>query len=59
VGAIVGALKSLKAWQIGTLAALLAATAAGTFGVYAVLNGSDEAGLGENQQLIPVHALKF
>ena len=56
MGAIVEALKSLKAWQIGTLAALLAATAAGTFGVYAVLNGSDEAGLGENQQLIPVRS---
>ena len=32
------------------------ATAAGTFGVYAVLNGSDEAGLGENQLLLPVRA---
>ncbi len=56
MGAVVEALKSLKAWQIGTLAALLVATAAGTFGLYTVLSGSDEAGLGENQQLIPVRA---
>ncbi len=56
MAAVVEALKSLRAWQIGTLAALLAATAAGTFGVYAVLNGSDEAELGEDQHLIPVRA---
>ena len=54
MGAPVDALKSLKLWQAGTLAAVLIAAAGATYGTYALVIDSGQSGLGENQQLIPV-----
>ena len=54
MGALADPLKTLKLWQVGTLAAVLVGAAGATYGGYVLLNSSGEAGLGENQQLIPV-----
>lgn len=54
MGTVVEALKSLRAWQIGALFALLFAAVAATFGVYTLIGGSGGVTLDENQQLIPV-----
>jgi len=54
MGAFQNAFKSLKLWQIGVLAAALLGTAGATYGVYTLVSGSGEAGLAEDQQLIPV-----
>ena len=48
------ALRVLKLWQAGTLAAVLIGAAGATYGTYALLDGTGQSGLGENQQLIPV-----
>ena len=48
------AFKTLKAWQVGVLMATLLGAAGVTYGAYAMVGGSGEAKLGENQQLIPV-----
>lgn len=54
MGAFLDAFKTVKLWQIGVLAAVLIAAAGATYGVYALLSGSGQAGLGKDQQLIPV-----
>ena len=43
----------LKPWQIGVLAAILVGAAGATYGVYALVNDSGQAGLSDDQQLIP------
>ena len=54
MGAILDALKGLKLWQIGTLAAVLAGGIGIAYGVYALLGSSGQVGLGEDEQLIPI-----
>ena len=48
------ALKTLKLWQLGILLVILVGTAIGSYGVYTMVNGSDQARLEDDQQLIPV-----
>ena len=54
MGALLDALKSLKMWQVMTLIAALTGAAGATYGVYGLVDDSSQAGLGKNQQLIPV-----
>ncbi len=46
--------KTLKLWQISLLVAVLVGAAGATYGVYALVTGSGESSMGEDQQLIPV-----
>ncbi|MCI0437847.1 MAG: efflux RND transporter periplasmic adaptor subunit [Chloroflexi bacterium] len=52
--AFLDSLKGIKLWQIGVLAAVLAATAGATYGVYAFVTSSGGTGIGDDQQLVPV-----
>ena len=45
--------KTLKPWQISVLAAILVGAAGATYGVYALVSDSGQAGLSDDQQLIP------
>ena len=54
MGAILEAFKALKLWQIGVLAAVLVGGTGATYGVYTLVGDSDQGGLAEGQQLIPV-----
>lgn len=47
-------LKTIKAWQIGILAAVLLGAAGATYGIYSLVSGSGGTGLTQGQQLIPV-----
>ncbi len=52
--ALLNALKTLRPWQIVTLVIVLFGAAGATYGVYTRLGGPDQAGLADDQQLIPV-----
>ena len=54
MAAFLDAFKTLKLWQIGVLIAVLAGAGGTTYGVYALVSGSGQTGLSEDQQLIPV-----
>lgn len=49
-----GMFSALKVWQIAVLVGILALAAGGTYGVVAIMGGSGEANLSEDEQLIPV-----
>ena len=48
------AIKELKRWQMGVLAAVVVGSFAITYGVFAITGGSGGQDLEENQRLIPV-----
>ncbi len=54
MGTLTGALRSLKGWQIGILAAVLGLVAVGTYGATEVLTSTDQSEISENQQLVSV-----
>ena len=54
VRVLASTLKTLKLWQIGVLVTVLAGAAAATYSAYTLVSGSGQAGLADNQQLIPV-----
>ncbi|MDO8749640.1 MAG: efflux RND transporter periplasmic adaptor subunit [Dehalococcoidia bacterium] len=54
MGTLLNALKTLKLWQVGVLAAVLVGVAGATYGVYAMSGSSGSSDLSKNQQLIPV-----
>ena len=54
MGALAGALKILKLWQIGVLFGALLGAAGATYGIYTLVSDSGQEGLAEGQQLIPV-----
>ena len=51
---LVDAFKTLKAWQIGVVVAVLTAAFGGAYGVYSLVSGTGQAGLSEDQQAIPI-----
>ena len=52
--AIIGSLKSIKLWQVGVLAAVLIGGVTATYSGYAAIGSSEDAGLAEDEQVIPV-----
>ena len=48
------AIKALKLWQVSVMLGVFLGAAGITYGSYAIVSSSSEAGLSENQQLIPV-----
>ena len=54
MGSPADAVKRLKGWQIGVLAAVLLGAAGVTYGIYALVSDSGSGGLGEDQEVIPV-----
>lgn len=51
---LLDAFKVMKPWQIGVMAIVLIGAFGGTFGAYYLISRSDDTGLGDDQQLIPV-----
>ncbi|MCH7787087.1 MAG: hypothetical protein IIC22_06215, partial [Chloroflexi bacterium] len=54
MGKLLDAFKAMRPWQVGLMAIVLFGAFGGTFGAYYLIARSDDTGLGDDQQLIPV-----
>ena len=51
---MIDAIRSIRAWQIGVLVAVLAGGIGATYGVYSIVSSSGQVVLDEAQQMVPV-----